>query len=74
VPVILMLDECVGHMTEKVVIPEADKIRITPRRYTKKAPEEFHLYEPTVEPGQFCSKLLQNCFVRPRFGLGIGGL
>jgi len=49
VPVMLMLDECVGHMTEKVVIPEADKIRITPRRYTKKAPEEFHLYEPTED-------------------------
>ena len=26
VPVMMMLDECVGHMTEKVVIPEADQI------------------------------------------------
>jgi 2-oxoglutarate ferredoxin oxidoreductase subunit alpha len=46
VPVLMMLDECVGHMTEKVVIPEAEKLEITPRRYTKLPPEEFKLYEP----------------------------
>jgi 2-oxoglutarate ferredoxin oxidoreductase subunit alpha len=46
VPVMMMLDECVGHMTEKVVIPEADEIDVTPRRYTKLPPEEFRLYEP----------------------------
>jgi 2-oxoglutarate ferredoxin oxidoreductase subunit alpha len=46
VPVMVMLDECVGHMTEKVVIPEADQIEITPRRYTAKKPEEFRLFEP----------------------------
>ncbi len=32
VPVLLMLDECVGHMTERVVIPPAEEIEITPRR------------------------------------------
>jgi 2-oxoglutarate/2-oxoacid ferredoxin oxidoreductase subunit alpha len=46
VPVMLMLDECVGHMTEKVIIPEAEQIEITPRRHTTKAPEDFRLYEP----------------------------
>jgi 2-oxoglutarate/2-oxoacid ferredoxin oxidoreductase subunit alpha len=46
VPVMLMLDECVGHMTEKVVIPEADQIEITPRRFTKRKPEDFRLFEP----------------------------
>jgi 2-oxoglutarate ferredoxin oxidoreductase subunit alpha len=46
VPVMMMLDECVGHMTEKVVIPEAEKIEITPRRYTTKTPKEFNLFEP----------------------------
>ena len=46
VPVMMMLDECVGHMTEKVVIPEADKIEITPRRLTKMTPKEFRLFEP----------------------------
>lgn len=46
VPVLVMLDEVVGHMTEKVVIPSADKLEITPRRYTKKKPGEgFKLYE-----------------------------
>ena len=46
VPVMVMLDECVGHMTEKVIIPEADEIDIMPRRFTTKAPGEFRLYEP----------------------------
>ena len=49
VPVMMMLDECVGHMTEKVVVPEADRIEVTPRRYTKKAPEEFRLFEPQAD-------------------------
>jgi 2-oxoglutarate ferredoxin oxidoreductase subunit alpha len=46
VPVMMMLDECVGHMTEKVVIPEPDKITVTPRRYTSKPPAEFRAFEP----------------------------
>jgi pyruvate/2-oxoacid:ferredoxin oxidoreductase alpha subunit len=37
VPVMMMLDECVGHMTEKVVIPPADQIEVLPRRYNKPA-------------------------------------
>ena len=49
VPVMMMLDECVGHMTEKVVIPEAEKIDVTPRRYTKRPPEEFRLFEPQAD-------------------------
>ena len=41
VPVMVMADECVGHMTEKVVIPKADEIEIYPRRYTKLPPGEY---------------------------------
>jgi 2-oxoglutarate ferredoxin oxidoreductase subunit alpha len=41
VPVLVMTDECVGHMTEKVVIPKADEIEIYPRRYTKLSPSEY---------------------------------
>ena len=41
VPVMVMTDECVGHMTEKVVIPKADEIEIYPRRYTKLPPSEY---------------------------------
>jgi 2-oxoglutarate ferredoxin oxidoreductase subunit alpha len=40
-PVLLMMDECVGHMTEKVVIPPANQIRIVPRRYTQKPTGEY---------------------------------
>jgi len=46
VPVMMMMDECVGHMTEKVVIPEPDQIEITPRRYTQLPPEEYRPFEP----------------------------
>ena len=44
VPVLFMMDECVGHMTEKVIIPPAEKIDIFPRRYTKKKPGEYLPY------------------------------
>ncbi len=49
VPVMFLMDECVGHMTEKVVIPEADAIEIEPRRLTAKTPEHFDPYQ--VEDG-----------------------
>ena len=42
VPVMFMMDECVGHMTEKVVIPPADEIEIVPAR------------SPTSRPGSTC--------------------
>ncbi len=44
VPVMFMMDEVVGHMTEKVVIPPADQIEVTPRKHTKKSVEEFEPY------------------------------
>ena len=45
VPVMVMMDEVVGHMTEKVVIPTADKIEVTPRKHTKKSPEDYKPYQ-----------------------------
>jgi 2-oxoglutarate ferredoxin oxidoreductase subunit alpha len=45
VPVLVMMDECVGHMTEKVVIPPAEEIEVVPRTLTQKTPEEFLPYE-----------------------------
>jgi 2-oxoglutarate/2-oxoacid ferredoxin oxidoreductase subunit alpha len=45
VPVMFMMDEVVGHMTEKVVIPAADEIEIVPRRHTHKSPGEYWPYE-----------------------------
>ena len=45
VPVMVMMDEVVGHMTEKVVIPPPESIDVTPRRYTKAAPGEYLPYK-----------------------------
>jgi 2-oxoglutarate ferredoxin oxidoreductase subunit alpha len=44
VPVMFLMDECVGHMTEKVVIPAAEEIEIRPRVLTKASPDEFLPY------------------------------
>ncbi|MFB3777908.1 MAG: 2-oxoacid:acceptor oxidoreductase subunit alpha [Bryobacteraceae bacterium] len=44
-PVMFMMDECVGHMTEKVVIPPADQIMIYPRRRTNRPPGDYRTYE-----------------------------
>ena len=44
VPVMVMMDECVGHMTEKVVIPKAEEIDVFPRRAPSKPPGEFLAY------------------------------
>lgn len=46
VPVMILMDEVVGHMTEKVIIPPADQIEVEPRHFTTKKPDEFKLYEP----------------------------
>ena len=46
VPVFVMLDEVVGHMTEKVVIPRASEIEIEPRRWTSKDKSSFQLFAP----------------------------
>ena len=45
VPVMVMMDECVGHMTERVIIPPADEIEIVERRYTTAKPGEYLPYE-----------------------------
>jgi len=45
VPVFFMMDEVVGHMTERVVIPEASAIEVAERRWTGKPPGEYRPYE-----------------------------
>ncbi len=45
-PVMFMMDECVGHMTEKVVIPPAEQIEIYPRRRATSPPGDFRPYHP----------------------------
>jgi 2-oxoglutarate ferredoxin oxidoreductase subunit alpha len=49
-PVLVMTDECVGHMTEKVVIPPAEEIDLVERRYTEKKPGEAWPYDPKEGP------------------------
>jgi 2-oxoglutarate/2-oxoacid ferredoxin oxidoreductase subunit alpha len=44
VPVMMMMDECVGHMTEKVVIPDSETIELAERRYTSAKPGEYLPY------------------------------
>jgi 2-oxoglutarate ferredoxin oxidoreductase subunit alpha len=46
VPVMLMMDECVGHMYERVKIPSADEIELVERRWTTCQPQEFLNYKP----------------------------
>ena len=45
VPVMLMMDECVGHMTEKVIIPAAEQIEIEPRRHTRSDRNAYFPYQ-----------------------------
>lgn len=49
VPVMFMMDEVVGHMTEKVIIPDAEQIDIQPRLHTSKPPSEYNPYAPNEE-------------------------
>jgi len=44
VPVLFMMDEVVGHMTEKVVIPTADQIEVVERKHTRKSTAEYLPY------------------------------
>lgn len=45
-PVVLLSDEMVAHMTEKVVIPPKDEIKIVNRKKPKNSPEEYMPYCP----------------------------
>jgi len=56
VPVMLMMDECVGHMMERVVIPSADKIEVTPRRFTKLPPASTSLSSRPRISSRTCSR------------------
>jgi 2-oxoglutarate ferredoxin oxidoreductase subunit alpha len=45
VPVLFMMDEVIGHMTERVVIPPAEEIAVVRRRFTKKKPGNYRPYD-----------------------------
>jgi 2-oxoglutarate ferredoxin oxidoreductase subunit alpha len=44
-PVLIMSDEIIAHMTEKVVIPNAADIKTIERRHTKLVPGEYKPYQ-----------------------------
>ena len=44
-PVLIMGDEIISHMTERVIIPARDKIKIYPRRAPKAPPEKYLPYQ-----------------------------
>ena len=46
VPVLIMADEIVGHMSEKVIIPEASTIHLVDRPKPTGRKDRFKLYEP----------------------------
>jgi 2-oxoglutarate/2-oxoacid ferredoxin oxidoreductase subunit alpha len=59
VPVMLMMDECVGHMIERVNIPAENEIRIFKRRFYHGAKQEYLPYKaekdlvpPMVKAGE----------------------
>jgi 2-oxoglutarate ferredoxin oxidoreductase subunit alpha len=45
VPVVILTDETVGHMHEKVVIPDADQIKVVPRNLYNGPKEDFRPYK-----------------------------
>jgi 2-oxoglutarate ferredoxin oxidoreductase subunit alpha len=46
IPVLVMSDEVVGHMTEKIVIPPEEEVKLTPRRTPKVPPEQYLPFDP----------------------------
>ena len=45
-PVVLLLDEIVGHMRENVLLPEADELELVDRKRPDCDPDEYFPYEP----------------------------
>ena len=48
-PVLIMSDEVVGHMSEKVVIPPPEEITLFPRRKPNVPPEQYLPYAPDAD-------------------------
>jgi len=45
VPTLVMMDECVGHMTEKIVVPQPEDIEIVPRKWYEGKVGDYLPYE-----------------------------
>jgi 2-oxoglutarate ferredoxin oxidoreductase subunit alpha len=55
-PVLVMSDECVGHMTEKIVIPKAEEIELEERKLFKGKIEEYLPFKPDKDLVPFMIK------------------
>ncbi|MHC1759943.1 MAG: 2-oxoacid:acceptor oxidoreductase subunit alpha [Negativicutes bacterium] len=49
VPVILLLDEVIGHMRERVELPAAGEINIVNRKTPTESPETYQAYKPGAD-------------------------
>lgn len=49
VPVIYLMDEVIGHMRERVELPEADEIEVINRKQPNVAPAEYQAYKPDAD-------------------------
>jgi 2-oxoglutarate/2-oxoacid ferredoxin oxidoreductase subunit alpha len=49
VPALVMMDECVGHMMERVVIPAPEEIDIYPRRWTTAPLDQYLPFAPEAD-------------------------
>ncbi|MBN2245215.1 MAG: 2-oxoacid:acceptor oxidoreductase subunit alpha [Candidatus Aminicenantes bacterium] len=57
VPVMIMTDECVGHMHEKVVIPPADEIELVERKWYTGPKDEYLPYKNDTDGIPFFAKV-----------------
>lgn len=48
-PVVILLDEVIGHMRERVELPEAHEIEVIDRKRPSGPPEEYHAYKPDAD-------------------------
>ena len=48
-PVLLMMDEVIGHMREKVILPEASEIEIVDRKRPTCSPDDYIAYKPDAD-------------------------
>ena len=48
-PVVLLSDEIVGHMTEKVILPDPDEVKIFDRKKPEVSPQDYLAYQFTED-------------------------
>ena len=48
-PVILLLDEVIGHMRERVELPEAGEVKVLSRKTPTDSPETYQAYKPDAD-------------------------